>query len=331
MGHDLGHTPFGHIGERTLNEILLEGMKDHFSGIDENFKHNFQSVRVVDFLETRCIEYQGINLTLAVREGMLKHTKIITDSHVVKYKDVNFGYMNFSSSQSFTLEGQIVAISDEIAQCTHDMEDGVRSKILSFRDILDQTIIQEVIKARHIDLQKETGGTAYETRNLIIKNLVGYLIEDVVEESQKKIAKYIQLDGIPSFKNEKNCFQHKCIDFSVDKKILVNNLSKWLNKKIIDSEEINIADAKAKYIIRRIFKAFYDNPKELPDYVLRKYYIQKNSPDLQEKKIFERAEINVSDMKKDSIFIRAIADHIAGMTDQYAEREYAKLYIPDYI
>lgn len=74
LGHDLGHTPFGHIGERTLHEILMNGAVSKETQISQGFKHNLQSLRVVDELESRCSSYAGLNLTLAVREGILKHT-----------------------------------------------------------------------------------------------------------------------------------------------------------------------------------------------------------------------------------------------------------------
>ena len=78
LGHDLGHTPFGHIGERKLGELMHEGLKGVFDGSQFSFKHNFQSVRVVEYIENKCDEFPGINLTLAVREGMIKHTKLQT-------------------------------------------------------------------------------------------------------------------------------------------------------------------------------------------------------------------------------------------------------------
>lgn len=78
LGHDLGHTPFGHIGERKLGELMHEGLKGVFDGSQFSFKHNFQSVRVVEYIENKCDDFPGINLTLAVREGMIKHTKLQT-------------------------------------------------------------------------------------------------------------------------------------------------------------------------------------------------------------------------------------------------------------
>lgn len=83
LGHDLGHTPFGHVGEKTLHKILMYGEGLEEVKIEEGFKHNFQSLRVVDDLESRCDDYSGINLTLAVREGILKHTSLKTEGALV--------------------------------------------------------------------------------------------------------------------------------------------------------------------------------------------------------------------------------------------------------
>ena len=103
LGHDLGHTPFGHIGERTLNNILMENFIDDIPAIGQGFKHNFQSLRVVDELESRCSEYNGLNLTLAVREGILKHTSLQYKGALVSYPEADFANINLDSL-SFTLE-----------------------------------------------------------------------------------------------------------------------------------------------------------------------------------------------------------------------------------
>ena len=143
LGHDLGHTPFGHVGERTLHEILMNGSISKETQIHQGFKHNFQSLRIVDELESRCSLYHGLNLTLAVREGILKHTSVKEKNSLIVFPDGDFQNMNLENP-SFTFEGQVVALADEIAQCTHDIEDGVRSKILSFDSIYNDTFIKEL-------------------------------------------------------------------------------------------------------------------------------------------------------------------------------------------
>lgn len=284
LGHDLGHTPFGHVGERTLDDILWQGMPEaNIEPIKENFKHNFQSLEVIDHLETRCSEYTGINLTLAVREGIIKHTKVKRNqgTNFIVYTDLNMDGIDLNLP-SFTVEAQVVAIADEIAQCTHDLEDGVRSGI--------------------------------------IKNLVGFLIEDVCQESSKNILHCSK--SLEEFRES----PVQLIEFSDNIKSMEEELMKWMVDKIISSEEVSIADAKAEYFIRHIFRAFFEHPLELPDYVLSKYLCRDNNISN-----YSRSKIDIKTLQDDPAFRRTIANHIAGMTDQYATRLYKKLYYPEYV
>ena len=145
LGHDLGHTPYGHIGERTLDNILRGNGIKEIENQNDGFKHNLQSLRVVDELETRCSDYNGINLTLAVREGLVKHTKTKKDDKLCQNSNNNYSNMNLDVPFSFTLEGQVVAIADEIAQYTHDLEDSVRSGIITIDDVIKAPIIKKVL------------------------------------------------------------------------------------------------------------------------------------------------------------------------------------------
>ncbi len=115
LGHDLGHTPFGHTGEGALTECLQE-IKDDYKGVPELFEHNKQSLRVVDYLE---YEGKGLNLTWEVRDGILNHTR------------------NNSPS---TLEGQIVRIADRVAYINHDIDDAIRAKMIKEKDLPDKSI-----------------------------------------------------------------------------------------------------------------------------------------------------------------------------------------------
>ncbi|WP_302527318.1 dGTP triphosphohydrolase [Megasphaera elsdenii] len=320
LGHDLGHTPFGHIGERTLNTILMEGLDNEIPPIKQNFKHNFQSLRVVDKLETRCADYLGINLTFATREGILKHTKVRNKYGYYHYLDLDLTDMHLDLPFSITLEGQVVAIADEIAQCTHDLEDGVRSGVINFKSLMNQPLVSQCMEAYHIAVDKGTAAPAYETRSLIIKNLVGYLIYDVCKQSEENISQYIKKYDI---QNEV-IFKKQRVSFSNAIDQLVKELKNWMDDRIIYSEEVSISDAKAQYLIKQLFKAFYVHPKQLPDYMLGKYFKLKG-------RSFNRAGMNDAELKKDAMFIRMVADHIGGMTDQFASRTYKKLYYPDYI
>lgn len=323
LGHDLGHTPFGHIGERILNNLLSSNILNGIVPINETFKHNFQSLRVVDKLETRCEKYLGINLTLAVREGILKHTKTtLKDGTNITYPNANLTNIDLKLP-SFTLEGQVVAIADEVAQCTHDLEDGVRSKIIDFRDVLSYKLVNIVMKEYSLEPNSHTETPAYDTRNYIIKNMVGYLINDICEESTKRIGIYYEKFS-PSFKTLNDVYKDKCISFSKNIETLVEDLCTKLNSQVICSEQISVSDARSEYIIKQLFKAYYTHPKQLPDYVLKKYCHAQGIN-------FDRLALKDSMLISDSNFIRAICDHIAGMTDQYASREYMRLYTPEYL
>lgn len=221
---------------------------------------------------------------------------------------------------SITLEGQVVAIADEIAQCTHDLEDGVRSGVINFKALRDQSLVSRCMEAYQIRVDKGTIAPAYETRSLIIKNLVGYLIYDVCKQSEKNISQYLKERDM---QNEM-VFEEQCVFFSDSIEQLVKQLKKWMDDRIIYSEEVSISDSKAQYLIKQLFKAFYVHPKQLPDYMLEKYFKLKG-------RSFNRAEMNDEELKKDAMFIRMVADHIGGMTDQFASRTYKKLYFPDYI
>lgn len=324
LGHDLGHTPFGHVGERTLDQILLNGIYQDVRPIDQNFKHNFQSLRVVDKMETRCTDYLGINLTLAVREGILKHTKVRDkNGQYYKYPELDLLDINLDAP-SFTLEGQVVGIADEIAQCTHDLEDGVRSKAINFVDLIQQPLVKKCMKAYHIHLDGDSKMPAYDTRSLIIKHLVGFLINDVYNVSRTEIEKCVK--NMEWEAGHDYIFNQQCIKFSQEIEIQVQQLKQWMNDKILYSEEVSVSDSKSEYLIKQLFKAFYKHPLQLPDYMLEKYYRIKARP-------FSRVNVSkeISVLQEDDIFVRMVADHIGGMTDQFASRTYRQLYYPDYV
>lgn len=331
LGHDLGHTPFGHVGERTLNDILKNGIDNEVPAIGQGFKHNFQSVRVVDSIENRCEEYPGLDLTLAVKEGILKHTKLTVKNGIngtrekVIYapNDLNTTSLRMDLDFSFTLEGQVVAVSDEIAQLTHDIDDGIRGEIINFNDFIKTPLVKMFFPDSALN-----GTLSYNKRNQIIKALVGKLIDDVKTTSIKKIDKYHAEHGIPVFQDATSVYEEQCVCFSdvpahntaAAAKDLADKRDDW----IIFSKEISQSDSKAEYIIRQIFKAYYKHPKELPNYILTRYY-KGYDPDC-----FDRSIILEDSLKTDPFFIRLICDHIAGMSDQFSAREYLNLYLPEY-
>ncbi|BES63670.1 deoxyguanosinetriphosphate triphosphohydrolase [Gottschalkiaceae bacterium SANA] len=339
LGHDLGHTPFGHVGERTLHLLISGNLGNSTNNLNEfnygGFKHNFQSLQIIDNLEKRTSKYHGLNLSLGVREGILKHTdsKIRIPREVMRTNklestkvEVNYSTLDLENIKidkpSFTLEGQVVGIADEIAQCTHDLEDGIRAKIITKEMIMDDKLINLIIDNKGINWNdlKET----VDYRNILIKFMVGDLISDVCTTTKDRLAK-IDPKKIPNFTNYDDVYHDQLVDFSEGKKELHKNLSNLITQLVIASQEVTKSDLKAEFIIKKLFDGYYNHPQQLPDYILNRYYKKKG-------KSVDRLKIedNIHELKKDPEFIRLICDHIGSMTDQYAAREYKKLYEPEY-
>ena len=285
LGHDLGHTPFGHIGERTLHRIISGREEDILVDDKIGFKHNFQGMHVVDNLETHSNQHTGMNLTLAVREGILKHTKCkikllektehglqkITED--VKYdqclnlKDID------TQAPSCTLEGQVVAIADEIAQCTHDLEDGIRAGIVKLSSISKCALIEKVCRIAEIKVEELE--LTVDIRNSIIRKMVGYLIEDVCKETRQRLEREYPGESYPNFTCATDTFKKEIVAFSDETLNDEKELADLTSKLIVMSQEISQADSKAEYLIKKIFKAYYKHPQQLPDYILNRYFFSK--------------------------------------------------------
>lgn len=323
LGHDLGHTPYGHTGERTLDDILRGKGKVEIDDQKDGFKHNLQSLRVVDEIETRCSDYNGMNLTLAVREGIIKHTKVKKDGKLLQDSNNNYSDMNLDNPCSFTFEGQVVALSDEIAQYTHDLEDSVRSRIISIDDVIKFPIIKRILDNRGISDYKAEFPTdpAFHIRTIVIHDYIDILIRDVVQTSEPLIKDYLDRFK-PTFAVSTNCINESCIQLSENIAKQAKDVYDELKDKVIMSDVISVADSKSEYVITQLFKAFYRHPKQLPDYVLTRFYNKRGST-------LNRLNMNDDELRADPYFIRTICDHISGMTDQFASREYKRLYIPE--
>lgn len=321
LGHDLGHTPFGHVGERTIEGMLTYKRHKRKKSADDfsiGFKHNLQSVHLLTNIEERCDDYKGLNVTLATKEGILKHTKF---SHHDYSDAFPSSELFFDYESSITIEGQIVAIADEIAQVTHDIEDGIRSNIIDFNDFSDLPLVSEYCKGKNINLC--SAGNRLEmssnNKNRVIKGLVGYLIDDVSFKTKEKLSKYHDAYGEPSFENKSQIYKECCVVFSKEVASGVKQISKLRDDSIISSQVISQSDSKSEFFIKQIFNAYVCHPLQLPDSVLKRIAGTDNRREVKE---------ILPTINKRKLY-RCIADHIAGMTDQFACREYVRLYLPD--
>lgn len=314
LGHDLGHTPFGHVGEFILNKILngsdlLDGL---MPGINAGgFKHNIQSIRVVDQIETR-YEWPGLNLTMPVREGILKHTRFLRG--IIEYPDFFYDDLHYELDNATTLEGQVVAIADEIAQRTHDLEDGVRAGYVELEQVREILLLNQVEKS--LQLADLLGQDRYLYRNRLIVGLIDFLVSDVIETTLKNVRKFYHETGRMAF------FDRRIVWFSDAVDPLQEKLDAFIHKEIIARAATDRLDQQARILLRELFKIYYQNPGAIPRYRLRDCCTEAQIQRIlaaNHDTIPEIAALHQGQMYPK--FVRCLADHIANMTDNFAMLE----------
>ena len=320
LGHDIGHTPFGHQGEEVLDGIMCG---DDNLGKDikiplnhGGFKHNYNSIKILDVTQSKYEDINGLNLSWQVLEGILKHTKISRHEKIecnecgkcwdiIRYvndkKLVERLYLNHNFS--VTLEGQIVAIADEIAQRQHDIDDGLRglSSSIKIDDIYENIIksSQELIDESKISTNEKLGFEKQHSQDCIdlLNELISILKKNKESESRKykkvslirNILEYFILDVFATTKHNYNNMSEKqnheitsytaknnrilnqeIVSFSDIAKKLDDFIESYIKKQIINSYDINKSNGRSKYIIRQLFKAYYKNPLQMPHYMLKR-------------------------------------------------------------
>jgi len=279
LAHDLGHTPFGHSGESILNEL----MKDH-----GGFEHNLQGLRVVEKLEERYPNFNGLNLTWETREGLVKHTTFHDMTNPEKLKD-------YEPAKSPTLEAQIIDLADEIAYNNHDIDDGLESDLLEEEALREEVELwQEMINITELNYPEIKNP---QKKYYAISHLIGYLIVDLVKETEKNIARF----NI-RFPDDVHNASVKLVAFSSDTARKNQQLKDFLGDNLYNHYRVKRMSSKAKMVVDSLFRAYVDNTMLLP----KKY----------QKKLEEESQE------------RIVCDYIAGMTDRYALDEYKKLFDP---
>ncbi|MDE5597705.1 MAG: dNTP triphosphohydrolase [Lachnospiraceae bacterium] len=376
LGHDLGHTPFGHQGERTLDDII-NGRTEILPKLffeDKNpyggFKHNFQSLRMLTKLEEKYIEHGGLDVSYQVLEGVLKHTsnysKHCINCSFEKCKKGCCDYNEYVDEETrnnlyeeyafaTTLEGQTVAIADEIAQRGHDIDDVFSSGLLSFHEFEDYLKLSkleplyEIIMDTHKCVMQQENRILIDKQEMltarVISDIISYLVNDVVDTSKTKLREYKKTD----FYIETHRFDQKLVDFSKTGLEVCALLEKMISKRAINCLEVTKFDRNADKIVKCLFEAYYCNAKLMHSGTLRRMYIDmlevsdnvidfvKADPILVKKELEDIRDYKYPDNRKNwtdkdeeyyhkrKILIRNIVDFIAGMTDSYAINEYNDL------
>jgi dGTPase len=281
LAHDLGHTPFGHVGGDALDECLKQ------DGFAHGFEHNFQSFRVVSSLEKRYNGYDGLNLTFATLEGILKHSypyhKSFLPAHI---------HEHFNLDTHPSIEAMVVDRADEIAYMSHDIDDGVNSGLISFDDLKESELIQEIL-----DKVAQEGVSQEEDemfRYRFSSHLINHLVYSLLEFSKDKISTKEVLSARLDSKSEIS------IGFSPELETKIKKLKKILFKKMYQHKKIVIKMYAGKQAIRGLYKGLMEEEKMLPDF----YY----------KQLSQRAKH------------RVVADYIASMSDRHALSFYNEMY-----
>lgn len=297
LGHDIGHTPFGHQGERTLDAILngksgiiknADIYDDHFGG----FKHSYQSVRVASILEETYIEINGMDLSYQTLEGMLKHTGLKRDQFdLCEFIDADDAEkkLHFDSEICSTLEGQIVNIADEIAQRGHDLDDALSSGVLTLDELEKYLAVNKAENLRNelfgdngviaaLDAAKANGRFFSNEKELktgrIVSVIITHFIKDVIKTSEENIEKYCNEHGIRSADDfaANPYVSEQLIDFKEKK--LCRYLETIIGDRVINSSEVALFDSNGAIIVEGLFKAYYNNPCLLHKGTKRKLFIE---------------------------------------------------------
>ncbi|MEN7341814.1 MAG: deoxyguanosinetriphosphate triphosphohydrolase [Pseudomonadota bacterium] len=280
LAHDLGHTPFGHAGQDALNAC----MREH-----GGFEHNLQSLRIVDELEEKYASFDGLNLTFETREGILKHCS--------KNNAKTLGALGerFLDRTQPSLEAQLADIVDAVAYNNHDVEDGVRSGILSM-----EALREEPLFARHYDEVVATYGHQLPTDRLLHetkRRMIAFVVRDLITTSERAIndAGVASLDAVRA--------APRLIAFSPEVGEAHQSLKRFLYRNLYHHPAVVAMQDRAKHMLTTLFSHYERSASAIPsEFRPLEHVTPSDAPDY-----------------------RRIADYIAGMTDRFARQQFEAL------
>jgi dGTPase len=272
LAHDLGHTPFGHAGQDALNDCMKP-----YGG----FEHNLQSLWVVDFLEERYALWDGLNLSFETREGILKHCS--------QKNAQALGLLGhrFMQGTQPSLEAQLANLADEIAYNNHDIDDGIRSGLLTIEQMSEVSLWRD---------QKDIVDKTFPGLNgrrlvyEIVRHIIHRLIDDLVKETQSRI----QLSNPLTVEDVRK--QKPLVAFSEKMREQATEMKRFLFKNLYRHPQVSAMTKNAGEAIVSLFRHYEKHPTDLP-----------------------------FDFRPDDEIYRRISHYIAGMTDRYANKEFQKL------
>ena len=279
LAHDLGHTPFGHAGQTALNRCMQP-----YGG----FEHNLHSLRVVDELERRYAAFDGLNLLFETREGILKHCS------VARAPSLGILGERFITRRQASMEAQIANVADEIAYNHHDIDDGLRSGILSLEAVCEHRGFREALEASRADAPALAGKRLTYTA---IRHMLGDFVADLINATRERLDKCT-----PCSVDDVRDQPKPLADFSADMREEHLRLKRLLHQQLYDDPAVRRIAERAQSLVSDLFQAFMTDPALLPD-----GDAVRCEPDAQ-------------------IRARAVSDYIAGMTDRFAVAEHGRVF-----
>ena len=237
LAHDLGHTPFGHVGGDTLDECIKA------DGFKNGFEHNFQSFRVVSKLEKRYKDFDGLNLTFATLEGILKHSYPYKKSFLPSIIDEQFDLEKHPS-----YEAMVVDRADEIAYISHDIDDGVNSGLISFEDLKESELVCEILEKVASEGVGKENDEMFRYR--FSSHLINHLVYSILAFSEQKV-------------QDKEAFP---IGFEIDLETKIKKLKKILFVKMYQSKDIVRKMYAGTQAIKGLYKGLMEEEKMLPKF-----------------------------------------------------------------
>ena len=288
LAHDLGHTPFGHAGQDALNACMAD-----YGG----FEHNLQSLRVVDALEERYPQYDGLNLTFETREGILKHCARANAEALEAQEPGGVG-QRFVLRQQPSLEAQLCNLADAIAYNAHDIDDGVRSGLITLAQLGEVPLFERYRASAQAEYP-HLAEPAAQRRLLYeaIRRMLSDQVYDVIAATSAALER-VQ----PRSVQDVRCAP-ALVEFSDGMRAQSQQLQRFLFQNLYRHPQVVELTGRAQQVVRDLFAAYLAQPQEMkPGFAAR-----------------------AQQATHAAQAARAVADFIAGMTDRYAAREHERL------
>jgi len=246
LAHDLGHTPFGHAGENSLNECML-----NYGGFD----HNLQTLRIVMFLENKYLKFQGLNLTLETLDGLLKHNGPFYE---FKKLESIIGIKKFKNriifNKNTSLEAQISSISDDIAYNNHDIQDGIKAKLFTLNELIEINFFKEIYKCYKKNIKRDNRDIIIYQ---IIRDSINLMVKDIIKNSIKNIKKN-KIKKLLDIQSNKE----QIVIFSKKFKYIEAEIKNFLKIKMYNNKNVMKKNNNGKKIIRKLFKDIKNKPNK---------------------------------------------------------------------